>query len=41
LSDQGYGGRIGLEYVPLASTEDTLAALQRVVTEDEARRHRA
>ena len=41
LCEQGYRGRIGLEYVPLASTEDTLAALQRVATEGEARRHHA
>jgi hydroxypyruvate isomerase len=41
LDEQGYRGRIGLEYAPLASTGDTLAALRGVMDEGRARRRRA
>jgi hydroxypyruvate isomerase len=32
LSGQGYAGRIGLEYLPLASTTDSLAAVRRFMS---------
>ncbi len=32
LSAQGYGGRIGLEYLPVASTTESLAAVRRFMS---------
>jgi hydroxypyruvate isomerase len=34
LADQGYTGRVGLEYLPLASTVDSLAAIRGFMREE-------